>query len=134
MAQGKNKLVSLAIGPLPVDTINRTLGLELDAGDVVLTAGVQKHVLRNHPEDFARCLPYVAAVVMNPLYVGDDFKNAGCIEVISRIPAIGSGLLVAVSIEYNDKGQYEIRSFYPVSDGKIQNRLTKGYLTRTQKR
>ena len=79
-------------------------------------------------------MPHVAAVVMNPLYVGDDFKNPGCIEVISRIPTIGSGLLVAVSIEQNDKGQYEIRSFYPVSDGKIQNRLTKGYLKRTQKR
>jgi hypothetical protein len=114
----KNRAISLLLGPFPAETINRTLLTELEPGDAVLTAGVQKHVLREHPNDFAWCLPHVATVVTNPLYVGDDFKNPGYIEMISRVPGQKTGLLVAVCIKVNGEGQYEVRSFYPVRNEK----------------
>jgi hypothetical protein len=132
--KNKNKALPLQLGPLPVQTINRTLETELDPGEAVLTAGVQTHASRRHPEEYARCLPHVAAVVTNPLYIGDDFKNPGSIELISRVPALGSGLLVAVCVEKNGDGEYEVRSFYPVNDQKIRGRLSKGFLKIAQKR
>jgi len=125
---------TMELGPLPVDTINLTLDRELDPGDVILTPIIQAHVQRRHPDEYARCLPYVGSVVTNPLYIGDDFANEGKIELIARIASLGSGLLVAVSVALNIRGRYEVRSFYPVSEKKIENRIGKGYLKRAQKR
>jgi hypothetical protein len=129
----RTKLVPLEIGPLPADSINLTLDLELEPGTVMLSINAQKHAARRHPDDYARCLPHVASVVLNPLYIGDDLNNDG-IELIARVQAIGSGLLVAVSVERAANGLYDVISFYPVSEQKIAGRLAKGFLFPAQKR
>ncbi|WP_431857972.1 hypothetical protein [Azospirillum sp.] len=125
---------TLLLGPLPTDAINWALDLDLEPGVTVLTAIISKHVRRRHPDDHARCLPHVASVVAAPLYVGDDFRNPGKIELIGRVSALGSALLVAVEMTRNERGEYEVRSFYPVKDGKVQHRLQRGFLKRVQKR
>ena len=124
----KTGLVLLELGPLPVDVIEATLGIELEPGPVVFTVSNQKHALREHGEDFGRCLPHVGAVVANPMYLRDDFRNAGKIEMITRIPSLGGGLLVAVEIEPDAQGRYRVSSMYPVSQKKIDNRRTAGTL------
>ena len=75
-------LIPYFIGPLPYQAINNALGLELNAGDVVMSVNAQRHAQRRHPRDYARCFPHIAAVVGNPLYVRDDFKNHGKIEMV----------------------------------------------------
>lgn len=125
---------TLELGPLPVQVINRTLDRELREGDAILTGIIQRHVLRSHPDDYSRCLLHVAAVVLNPLFIGEDFKNPGKIELIARVPAIKGPMLVAVEVETMVDGKYEVRSFYPISETKIENRLAKGFLKRAQKR
>lgn len=130
MKQGtkRPREVDLILGPLPAEQINKALSLELEPGNVVLSAGAQKHARNSHPEEYARCLPHVAAVALNPLYVGDDFKNAGKIELVSRVPALGGGMLVAISIERDDGGDYAVTSFYPVGEKKIENRRQSRHL------
>ena len=113
---------SLELGPLPTGTIEATLGIELESGKVVFTVSSQKHCRSSHSSDFLRCLPHVGSVVSNPMYLGDDFKNHGKIELISRIAAIGEGLLVAVEITRDPTGCYRIASMYPVSQAKIDSR------------
>lgn len=83
---------------LPADAINDTLGTELEPGEVVFSIPAQRHALRQHPDDFARCLPHVGGVVTGPLYVGDDFRSPGKIELVSCLPVLGGGLLVAVGL------------------------------------
>ena len=124
-----NPLRSL-FGPLPVGRINRALALELEPGDVVFSRRARQHAAEHHPDDFPLCLPFVASVVANPLYVGDDFRNDSKIELICRIPALGSGLLVAISVRRDPSGLCRIASIYPISDRKIANRLDKGLLIR----
>ncbi|KAA0592973.1 hypothetical protein J2848_005670 [Azospirillum lipoferum] len=121
---------TLDLGPLPVDAINKALSLELEAGTAVLIPAIQLHVLRRHPEDYERLLPHVASVVNAPQFIGDDIRNPGKIELIARVPSVDSVLLVAVDVEVNANGQYEVRSFYPIAEDKVQNRLRKGYLKR----
>ena len=121
-------LVDFMLGPLPVDSINRTLGHDLSPGDVIFTVAAQRHVLRNHPEDYPRCLPHVRNVVQHPHYLGDDLKNPGKIEMVSRVPALGTGLLVALVIEPDAHGRYGVSSCYPISEKKIENRRQKGFL------
>lgn len=128
MAKSIGSFVDLHLGPLPVEAINRTLKLELEAGDVIFTAAAQAHAYRQHREDFPRCLPYVGGVVHAPQFVGDDFRNVGKIELISRIPTLQHGVLVAVSIERDGRGRYHVASVYPVSEAKIQNRRRQGFL------
>src|SRR4051812_36736441 len=118
----KNSFVLLELGPLPVDLIESTLAIEVEAGPVVFTVSNQKHSATRHPDDFGRCLPHIGAVVAKPIYLRDDFKNGGKIELIARVSALGSGLLVAVEIQPDDFGRYRIASMYPVSQKKIDNR------------
>lgn len=122
------RLVDLSLGPIPAEVINLTLGLDLDPGPVILSRNAQKHALSSHPVEYPPCLPHVAAVVADPLNLGDDFKNGGKIEMIGRVPALGSFLLVAVTIERDPAGRYNVCSFYPISEKKIQPRRARGYL------
>lgn len=124
----KTKPLDLILGPLPVEQINRALGLELEQGNVILSAGAQKHAQRRHPEDYARCQPHLAAVATGPLYVGNDFINDGKIELVSRVVALGGGMLVAVCIEPDEAGNYAVASFYPISEKTIENRRQANHL------
>lgn len=131
--QKKNKPEHLVFGPLPVDEINLTLQLELDPGFVVISGNAQIHAARRHPDDFSRCLPHVAAIIENPLYLGDDARNPGKIELVGRVASLGGGLLVAIEITLDGDGLYNVTSFYPISNQKIEDRRQKGHLKSTKK-
>ena len=123
-----NSPPDLDLGNLPVDQINDALDLELEEGRVIFTTAAQIHAERNHPGDYPWVSPFVAQVVTSPLYIGDDFKNPGRIELVSRVPSRGAGVLVAVEVSPDRDGNYHICSAYPVSEKKIENRRQKGRL------
>lgn len=122
------KLVQLDFGPLPVDLINRATGLELETGNAFFSINAQKHATKRHPLDYSKALPHVAAVIADPMYLGDDFNNHGKIELVARIAALGNALLVAVEVTKDDNGRYNVTSFYQISQKKIDNRREKGRL------
>ena len=128
----KSDLVDLVLGPLPVEAINRTLGLELEPGDVIFSAGAQVHAAKRHSLEYAQCLPHAGAVATNPSYVGDDFKNTGKIELVRKVPGLLGGVLLAIAIEIDDAGFYRVVSMYPVSERKIENRRQNRHLVITQ--
>ncbi len=74
---------SLNFGPLNINAINDALALELDSGEVTISISAQNHAQRNHPRDYAHCLPHLASVVNNPLYERDDYKNPDKIVLVS---------------------------------------------------
>lgn len=124
------KLVPLFFGDVPIAAINDALGLELDEGQAVMSTNALKHARRRHPVEFPQCLPHVASVVTNPLYVRDDFKNDGKIELVGRPESLGGFLLVAVEIVLDEEGRYNVTSFYPISEGKVAKRREAGHLRR----
>lgn len=126
----KGPLVPLVLGAIPTAEVYRATGYELDDGDVILSINAQKHAAKRHPEEYSVCLPHVGAVVNNPLFIGSDHKNLDKIELVSRVRALGSGLLVAVHIEPDNQGRYHVVSFYPISEKKITSRVEKGFLKR----
>jgi hypothetical protein len=131
---GPVKHVDLILCELPVETINRTIDTELDAAEVILSRAVQAHAARRHPVDYPLCLPHLAAIISDPLYIGDDEANVGKVELISRVPAIGDFVLVAINLELDEYGRYHVASFYIVSEKKINGRRAKGFLKVAQKR
>ncbi len=132
-AQQIPKIVRLDFGPLPVDLINRTTGLELETGNVFFSINAQKHSAKRHPLEYSKALPHVAAVIADPMYLGDDFKNPGKIELVSHVAALGNALLVAVEVTIDHDGHYNVTSFYPISQKKIDNRREKGRLVIVKK-
>ena len=122
-------LQSLQFGAFPVALVNRLLRLELEPGGTVMSAGAQPHARRRHGEDYSRSLPHVAGVINSPLYIGDDFRNAGKIELVGRPPGWDDeALLIAVEIIRDAGGNYNIVSCYPISETKVQSRREKGRL------
>lgn len=126
--QKHNAPVDLFLGDLPTELIFKTLGIELEVGRVVFSAAAQIHASRRHPNEFPMCLPYAGDIVTAPLYLGDDARNPGKIECISRVPALRSGVLVALSLEPDEHGCYHVTSIYPIGYGKIEARRASGYL------
>jgi len=118
---------------LPVDGINFTLGTQLDAGVAVFSRAAQTHAARRHAAEYPIIAPHIASIVLNPLYVGDDLRNAGKIELIGRVPSLAIFALIAVSVELDQLGRYHIASLYPVSREKIEGRREKGFLKVFQK-
>ena len=129
-SRSRARLVPCVFGPLPIRAINRALSLELDDGDVVMSVNAMRHAARRHPADFARCFPHVATVVAAPLYVRDAFVNDGKIELVGKAAGLGDYLLVAVEVSLDSAGRYNVVSFYPVSERKVEKRRESGHLRR----
>jgi len=126
----KSKKVPLFFGPLPTKAINEALALEIESGDVVMSFNAQIHARRRHPTEYARCLPHVASVVNNPLYARDDFINDGKIELVGRPAGMAEYLLIAVELTLDTHGRYNVTSFYPISEQKVENRRDSRHLVR----
>lgn len=124
----KSKQPDLLIGEMPVEMVNRTLGLELEPGEIIFTRAAQGHAAKRHPAEYPRCVPHLATIVLTPLYVGDDFRNGGKIEMIGRVVALNGYLLVAVTIDRDPDGRYHVCSVYPVKESQVENRKRRGYL------
>lgn len=130
MSVKKSKQPDLILGVLPAEVVNRAIGTELDPAEVVLTRAGQRHAARRHPADYPVCLPHLAGIIADPLYVGDDFKNPGKIELIGRVQAANSFVLVAIDIEQLENGRYRVSSFYTLPDSRVLARRDKGFLKR----
>lgn len=65
-----------------------------------------------------------------PLYVRDDFINAGKIELVCEAQGLTGYLLVAVEISLDAAGRYNVVSFYALSDKKCWRRRESGHLRR----
>ena len=124
------KKIPLYFGPIPASPISNALGIDIEDGDAVMSFFAQIHASNRHPTDYARCLPHVAAVINNPLYARDDFKNAGKIELVGRPGGMSEYLLVAVELTLDIQGRYNVTSFYPISEKKVETRREKGTLIR----
>lgn len=125
----RNRLpASITFGPMPHDSVNKTLGLEIDDGMVIMSGRSQIHTSNKRPDIYTQCLPHIARIVSAPLYIGDDLKNAGKIELVGRVLSINKTILVAVDLEKDLQGNYRVVTFYPISDQKVTNRLGNGFL------
>ena len=125
-----SKKVPLFFGPLPAKALSGALDLDIEIGDVVMSFNAQKHARKRHPVDYARCLPHVAAVINNPLYARDDFNNDGKIELVGKPGGMTDYLLVAVELTIDTHGRYNVTSFYPISEGKVERRRESRHLVR----
>ena len=122
---------ALHLGPLPVEAINRALGLELDAGEVWMTGTAQGHVAKEHPEDYPICRCHLSRTVGEPLYIGQGPHRTN-IELVTRARGLPDiAILVAVGMKPKC-GRYFVRSMYMINEDNIINHRLKIYLKSTE--
>jgi hypothetical protein len=124
---------ALELGPLCVETINRTLGMELPPGSAHMSALAHRHAAEKHPLDYPVCHPLIALVIADPTFIGQSPRHRDNFEMVRRLPGSGGAVLVAVSVETDNKGRYRIRSFYVIAEAEVSARRAKRHLLLAQK-
>ena len=121
------KLKPLILGELPCFQLKQ-FGLILPEGYVAMSIAAQKHSMRNHPDDFPRCAPFLSEVVETPSLVGQSPLHTDAFELVKELHAEGLNVLVAVRIAPAPSGLYQVSSAYPLAMATIEARLRKGHL------
>lgn len=123
------KLYKLRPGKFPDNIVHKTLGIDVDPGEVIFSAPAQSHANKRHPGDAALIIPHLSQVIEDPMYVGDDFNNVGKIELVRMIPySGGQSALIALTVEMDDKGFYNICSSYLITQSEVDKKRNKGIL------
>ena len=113
----------------PVEIIYKTLGIEMDAGPVKFSVPAQRHAFARHPDDFPIIIPHLSQILTSPLYLGDDFKNPGKIELVGRIWGVGGAALVSLTVAKNVRdGCYHVASTYLITQAELDKKLQKQVL------
>lgn len=116
----------IKVGPLPFDKINRALGTELDEGDVWISKAAHEHIAVDHPEDYPFIMAALVEIVTGPLYVGQDPKHGQNFYLVKGLPANAPNPhgLVAIGLEVNRYGDYNVRTAYSINQETVNQRRT----------
>ena len=126
---GKRKPFDIIAGEMPADLIENTLNIEVDPGQVKFSAAAQQHAYIKHPGDVPLIVPHLSQIIASPSYMGDDFKNPGKIELVSRIQGVPGAALVALTVERNETdGFYHVCSSYMITQSELDKKRDKGIL------
>lgn len=117
---GEFKTVDLGLAPIAA--IKQTLGLEIDPLPVRFSVAAQKHAYKRHKNDFPVIEPHLKRLVSSPMYIGDDLKNPGKIELVGRIPRVDGAALVAITIEHSADERYHVCSCYLISQSELDKK------------
>lgn len=132
------KFAPIDLPELPVDSINRVLGTELDPGKGYLSPQAHRHVVEEHPADYPVCLANLESAIADPTFVGQAPNHSENFEMIRRLPSAGAGqrasMLVAVSLARDALGRYRVRSMYLIDEAELERKRQKGTVKPVPKR
>jgi phage-Barnase-EndoU-ColicinE5/D-RelE like nuclease3 len=116
---------------LPVEVINRALGTELDSADVWVSKACHAHIALDHPEDYPVIKANIVEILRSPTYAGQDARGGNGFYLVKRVtPGVGARefALVAIALEQNQHGSYNVKSAYLIKQNDIDSRRLKGAL------
>ena len=120
---------ALDLGPLPVATINRLLGTELEPGNAHLSQTAHRHMARDHPDDYPICREVLARAIACPTFVGQAPDHSRNFELVLRVGRPdGKVVLVAIGLERNEAGNYSVRTSYLIPQRSLEVRRASGRL------
>lgn len=118
------KYRAFRVGPLPVDKVNRALGVDLEPGEVWVSADCHRHIAEDHPDDYPFVVQAIFEIVAGPLYVGQDPKHHRNFYFVKSLPdgAPNPQGLVSIGFEPNKFGGYNVRTAYSISQSDVDAR------------
>ena len=124
------KIVPLDLGLLPIEKVNRALGLNLAAAIVHFSVRAQAHAEKRHPAAFSICLRNIRRIVAAPDYIGKAPDQTDGFELIGEAPRDHAIVLVAIKMRQDKAGRYAVVSTYVIDRNKLERRVRKGFLKR----
>lgn len=106
-----------------IERFNQISGQNLPLGTIFQSNGLAKHIQKRHPNDIGN-LTYLSAIISAPDYVGHNPKEPNSIELVKTI---SDNIMVCVKLDSN-LGYLYVSSVFPISSGKMQNRINSGRL------
>jgi len=114
---------AVALGDLPVATVNAALGTELEPGPVRLSEAAHRHMAEDHPLDYPDCIAVLPQAVTAPTFIGQAPRHGRNFEMVKRIVRPdGKAVLVAIGLEPDDAGAYRVKSCYLISGDTVEAR------------
>ena len=98
------KFSNINLGPLPVNKINKCLGLLLETGSVRFKAIAQIHAFERHSNYFDLCLQNIQRIVSQPDFIGRGPNQTEGFELIGRVLDDDWFILVAIKIRLDVDG------------------------------
>ncbi len=116
------------VGSIPSE-VSSKVGFD-HTGDVLAAPGVLKHIVKRHGDQLSDAvlkdlIGTMETVIKAPDYVGNDSKKGG--NGIEFIKKIDDNILVGIEFDVKENYIY-VASMYPISEGKISNRLNSNRL------
>lgn len=106
------------------------IDLELPLNTVVVSAGLQKHLVSSRHENMIKYLPRLERLLNQPDYVGRNPKQPrSSLEVIT---CLDDNVLVAVKLDKKN-GRYFVASVYDVTDSKLNHMIKSGRVVKVDK-
>ena len=119
---------ALRIGLMKADRINQTLGTELVEAEVWLSKAAHRHIALDHPDDYKSVVQNLGLIIDDPAYVGQRPGRTDNFYLVRRVRDEGRAILVAIGIQQNRYGTYNVRSAYTISEADIQRYRQAGHL------
>lgn len=125
----KPKFKAFRVGPLPAAAINAALGTELEVCDVWVSKLAHQHIALDHPDDYAAVKANIIDIITNPTWVGQDPRHGDNFYLVRRTPQEGAdAVLIAIGLEVNEFGTYNVRTAYAIGEEDILTRRLRGSL------
>ncbi|TWB00390.1 hypothetical protein [Gluconacetobacter diazotrophicus] len=127
----KGACTALLLGPLDVETINRTLCTEMEPGDLYLSRQAHWHIAKDHPADYDRAMQALRVVAEKLGFLGQAPKQTDNFEVVVRFRSIANPsvfLLLAIGFQRDERGNYRVKSAYSIPERAFEARRAVGRL------
>lgn len=127
----RNTRRAFRVGPLPAELINRALGTELDIADVWVSKACHTHIADDHPADYPVIMAHLIDILRSPTYAGQDAHSGSGFYLVRKVEPGVDGrefALVAIALELNQFGTYNVKSAYTIKQTDVDSRRLKGAL------
>jgi SPP1 gp7 family putative phage head morphogenesis protein len=127
----KGKPVGFLAGEFPAASVNGTLGLQLPAGPVRVSANVVAKLRDGkHSEDWSVVRPALRRALRRPVLIGIDPRHPGKVDLV--VPAAGlsrgrTHVIIPIALGVDGK-TYWVTSGYGLNNSQFASRLALGWL------
>lgn len=102
---------------------NNLLGIDLPKLNIVQSEGLQKHILKRHPN----CIIYldkIKEILQFPDYVGNNPKETNSFELVK---CYDDNILIGIKMDVKNN-HYYVATLFDINQSKIDNRIYSGRL------
>lgn len=124
------------VGRLNVNVLRNLLGVNLNAGDAVVTKAVHMKLATKHRREYSQVRGNLKKCLSSPHYVGSHPRhpdNVDYVLMVKGLPGNAVAIQVPVSTIADRKGNYRVASGFAITQSRLDALVSAGHLTKVAK-